>query len=115
MTYGNLTKKKYLKYGIERFLQSALILPVIVEALALIKEQESLEESEVEDHYIDTIWADSLIAVLKKHGIDELATCNRNLTDLANMILNDVAADAINDLMQKMKDWSTIRQEEDIL
>ena len=115
VTYGNLTKKKHLKYGIERFLQSALILPVIVEALALIKEQESLEESEVEDHYIGTIWADSLIAVLKKHGIDELATCNRNLTDLANMILNDVAADAINDLMQKMKDWSTIRQEEDIL
>jgi hypothetical protein len=37
------------------------------------------------------------------------------VTDLANMILNDVAADAINDLMQKMKDWSTIRQEEDIL
>ena len=34
---------------------------------------------------------------------------------MANLILGDVASDAINDLMQKMTEWATIRQEEDIL
>jgi len=34
---------------------------------------------------------------------------------MANLILGDVTADSISDLMQKMNDWSTIRQEEDIL
>ena len=114
-TYGDLTKKKHLKYGIERFLQSALVFPVIVEALALIREEQSLVDEEIEDHYIGTIWADSLIEALKKHGVDDLTNSGRRLTDLANLILGDVASDAINDLMQKMKDWSTIRQEEDIL
>jgi len=113
-TYLKLKTKKHLKFGIERFLQSTLILPVIVEAIALIKEEESTVPSEVEDHYLGTLWADSIMSALEKHGINDILSTEKTCVELANIILGDVSSDAINDLMEKMSAWSTIRQEEDI-
>lgn len=114
-TYKLLTKKKHLKYGIERFLQASLILPSIVEAITLIKDEELSEPEEVTEHYIGTIWADSLIDALVKNGIEDITTPQMTAIEMANLILGDVIADSISDLMQKMSDWSTIRQEDDIL
>lgn len=114
-TYRKLTQKKHLKYGIERFLQSSLILPAIVEAITLIKDEELTAEDEIEEHFVGTIWADSIVAALAKNGVDDITSTQKTAVEMANLILGDVASDAINDLMQKMTEWATIRQEEDIL
>ena len=114
-TYKKLTKKKHLKYGIERFLQSSLIFPAIVEAITLIKDEELSDPEDIENHYLGTVWANSLIAALAKNGIEDITSTQKTSVELANLILGDVTSDSINDLMQKMTDWSTIRQEEDIL
>lgn len=114
-TYKKLTKKKHLKYGIERFLQSSLIFPAIVEAISLIKDEELSNPEDIENHYLGTVWADSLIAALAKNGFNDVTATQKTSVELANLILGDVISDSINDLMQKMTDWSTIRQEEDIL
>lgn len=114
-TYKKLTKKKHLKYGIERFLQATLILPAIVEAISIIKEEELSHPEDVENHYLGTVWADSLITALAKNGIEDLTITQKTNVELANIILGDVVSDSISDLIQKMTDWSTIRQEEDIL
>lgn len=114
-TYQKLTKKKHFKYGIERALQASLILPAVVEAIALIKDEELTDESEIEEHFLGTIWADSIIAALNQKGIDDIIGTQKTAVEMANLILDDVSSDAINDLMQKMTEWATIRQEEDIL
>lgn len=113
--YKNLIKKKHLKYGIERFLQASLIFPVVVEAITLIKSEELCEQEEDEEQYRGTVWAESLTDALAKKGIEDIAETQKTAVEMANLILGDVATDSINDLMQKMTDWSTIRQEEDIL
>lgn len=114
-TYRKLTQKKHLKYGIARFLQASLILPALVEAIARIKNEELTDEDENEEHYLGTIWADSIIDALAKNAIDDITGTQKSDVEMANLVLGDVASDAINELMQKMTDWATIRQEEDIL
>ena len=111
--YTKLRAKRHLKFGIERFLQSSLVLPVIVEAIVLIRDGE-LYETEDDNPYLGTIWADSIIQALKNKGVDVNDT-PANIVELANMILSDVTSDAINNLMKKMTDWSNIRHEEDLL
>ena len=96
-------------------MQSSLILPAIVEAITLIKDEELTAEDEIEEHFLGTIWADSIVAALAKNGVDDITSTQKTAVEMANLILGDVASDAINDLMQKMTEWATIRQEEDIL
>jgi len=60
------------------------------------------------------LWADSIMSALEKHGINDILSTEKTCVELANIILGDVSSDAINDLMEKMSAWSTIRQEEDI-
>ena len=113
--YSSLTNKRHLKFGIERFLHASLVLPAVVEAISLLKREEELDESEVEVHYIGTIWANSILDALKKNGVEELLSTTKTDVELANLILGDVVSDALNDLMKKMNDWSKPRHEEDIL
>lgn len=113
--YSSLTNKRHLKFGIERFLHASLFLPAVVEAISLLKREEELDESEVEVHYIGTIWANSILDALKKNGVEELLSTTKTDVELANLILGDVVSDALNDLMKKMNDWSKPRHEEDIL
>lgn len=113
--YSSLTNKRHLKFGIERFLHASLFLPAIVEAISLLKREEELDESEIEVHYVGTIWANSVLEALKKNGVEELSTTTKTNVELANLILGDVVSDALNDLMKKMNDWSKPRHEEDIL
>jgi hypothetical protein len=113
--YSSLTNKRHLKFGIERFLHASLFLPAIVDAISLLKREEELDESDIEVHYVGTIWANSILEALKKNGVEELSTTTKTNVELANLILGDVVSDALNDLMKKMNDWSKPRHEEDIL
>lgn len=117
MNYAKLRTKKHFKNGIERFLQSSLIFPAITEAIAKLRMEEYLIETdeEYEILYKGTVWADSILQVLNNLGIDDLPNCKNSDYELANKILGNVAADSLNNLMQKMIEWSTIRQEDDVL
>ena len=113
--YANLTKKKHLRKGIERFLQCAIVLPAITEAVAKLRREEELEDSELDCHYKGTVWADSIKSALIKLGVDDLSTSTESDYYIANRLLGNVVSDSINNLMQKMIEWSTIRQEDDVL
>lgn len=113
--YAKLRTKKHLKNGVERFLQSSVILPAITEAIALLRKEELVEADEEDPHYKGTVWADSVMLALANLGIEELATCNRSDFELANLILGNVVGDSISNLMQKLTDWSTIIQEDESL
>ena len=117
--YAKLRKKKHIQNGIDRYLQSSLILPAITEAIAKLRTEEylieNLEEGEFEILYKGTVWADSILKALNNLGIDDLANCKNSDYELANKILGNVAVDSLNNLMQKMTEWSTIRQEDDVL
>lgn len=113
--YAKLRTKKHLKNGVDRFLQSSIILPAITEAIALLRKEELIETDEDEPHYKGTVWADSIMQALINLGVEELATCNRSDFELANLLLGDVIGDSISNLMQKLTDWTTIRQEDESL
>lgn len=112
--YAHLMTKKHLKNGVERFLQASLVLPAITEAISKLRYEEIVDKNEDEPIYKGTVWADSIIDALLTNGVDDLSSCERSDYELANLILGNVANDAINNLMQKMSEWSTIRQEDDI-
>lgn len=112
--YAKLMTKKHLKNGIERFLQSAVVLPAITEAIAKLRNEEMFEDAS-EPHYRGTIWADSIYAALASCGIDELATNTQSDYEIANKLLGNVVSDSISNLMHKMTEWSTIHQEDDVL
>lgn len=114
-TYINLRTKKHLKKDIERFLQAAIILPAITEAISLLRREDLIELTEADPHYKGTVWADSIIHALFKLGVEDLVTCPRTDYELANLILGNVVNDSINNLMQKLIDWSTIQQEDESL
>lgn len=114
-TYAKLRTKKYLRKGIDRFLQSSLILPVITEAVSKLRNEEELLEEDKNEHYKGTIWANSIFEALKKIGIDDLAACPQSDVALANELLGNVIEDSFSNLMSKMTEWSTIRQEDEIL
>ena len=76
---------------------------------------ENLEEGEFEILYKGTVWADSILKALNNLGIDDLANCKNSDYELANKILGNVAVDSLNNLMQKMNEWSTIGQEDGVL
>lgn len=115
MNYAKLMTKKHLKNGVERFLQSAIVLPAITEAVSKIRMEELLEDDELECHYKGTVWADSIIEALKNIGVDELSTNTQSDYAIANKLLGNVVFDSISNLMQKMIEWSTIKQEDDVL
>ena len=113
--YAKLRTKKHLKNGVERFLQATVILPAITGAIALLRKEELFENEEDEPTYKGTIWANSLIQALSNLGVEELATCNQSDFELANLVLGNVVGDSLSNLMQKLTDWSTIRQEDESL
>lgn len=113
--YAKLRTKKHLKNGIERFLQCSVILPAVTEAVSILRREELIEADEEDVHYRGTVWADSIMHALANLGVEELASCNRSDYELANLILGNVVGDSVSNLMQKLTDWSTIRQEDEAL
>lgn len=114
ISYTKLRTKKHLKNGVDRFLQASLILPVITEAIGKLRMEEMIE-SEDEQTFKGTVWADSIYQALLDIGVDELATCTQSDFLLADKLLGKVTGDSIRNLMQKLEDWSTIRQEDEVL
>lgn len=113
--YAKLMKKKHLKNGIERFLQASIILPAITEGISKLRVQEQTEPAEDDPVYKGTVWADSIYDALARIGVDDLGSCTQSDYELANKILGNVISDSTNNLMQKMSEWSTIRQEDEVL
>lgn len=113
--YAKLMTKKHLKNGVERFLQSSVVLPAITEAVSKLRMEEMLADDDLEFHYRGTVWADSIHEALINLGIDELSSNTQSDYEIANKLLGNVIFDSISNLMQKMIDWSTIRPEDDVL
>ena len=125
---GTLIEERYFGYkansdaradftdaGVERFLQSSLVLPAITEALSLLRREEMLEKGELDRHYMGTIWADSLYAALARMGFESLADQSSSDYELANKLLGNVEGDSLINLEQRLTEWSTIRDEDDVL
>lgn len=115
ITYGQLRTKKHLKFGVERFLQCSVVLPAITEALSRLRREEMIEEGELDRHHMGTIWADSLYASLARLGIESLADQTSSDYELANKLLGNVEGDSLSNLMQKLTEWSTIKDEDEAL
>ena len=111
-----LRKKKMFKTGVARFLQAALIVPALTEALSRLRMEDREEPEPGEGKYHGTIWADSICEALKERfGIDDLNDCQYTDYELANKLLGNVEGEALDNLLRKLQDWSMIRQEDEIL
>ena len=113
--YSNLTKKKHLKKGIERFLQCSVVLPAITEAIAKLRREEELDEVDLDCHYKGTVWADSIRSALIRLGIDDISISTESDYAIANKLLGNVVSDSINNLMQDMIERTKIQWEDDVL
>lgn len=117
--YNKLRTKKHLRSSIERFLQSSIILPAIVEGIGRLRREAEFKMSDetYEEEYAGTVWAESLMNAIRSKGYDDLTESINHISDyeLANKVLKDVVSDSINNLMQKMDDWSMLIVEEDVL
>lgn len=103
-SYFNL-RERYGRYGVSRFLQSAIILPALVEGIALLREEKALVEldPEYEEKYSDTTWAESAFARCEELKRD-IYDANMSSFGLANEILGAVTKDSLSDLHNKAKE-----------
>lgn len=115
--YVRLMTKKHLKNGIERFVQAAIVLPAITEAVGKLRAEELFvdEKEEPITHFKGTIWADSIYEALRKHDITDLSESLMSNYEIANMLLDNVTHCSIDDLVRKLNEWSTIGEEDPTL
>ena len=114
--YAKMMTKRHLKNGVERFIQASVILPAITEAVGKLRAEETIDGDDGDiTHYKGTIWADSIYAALNKYGITDLSENQKSDYEIANMLLGNVSSDSISNLMQKLTEWSTIREEDPTL
>lgn len=115
--YARMMTKKYLKNGVERFVQASVILPAITEAVGKLRTEETTvgDDGDTVTHYKGTVWADSIYAALVRYGISDLSQNQMSDYEIANILLGNVASDSISNLMQKLTEWSTIREEDPTL
>lgn len=104
--WHRLKNSQYQKNGVERFLQCSLLLPVVVDALNLLKCDEANDEEDKE--YQGTIWADSIYSKLRQYGIESLEDCDKSCAELANLLLNNISTVSMMELEEKMISWSQI-------
>lgn len=115
--YVRMMKKKHLKNGVERFVQASVILPAITEAVGKLRTEETTvgDDGDTVTHYKGTVWADSIYAALVRYGISDLSQNQMSDYEIANILLGNVASDSISNLMQKLTEWSTLREEDPTL
>ena len=115
--YAKMMKKKHLKNGVDRFVQASVILPAITEAVGKLRMEETTESEDGNpiSQFRGTVWADSIYAALKKYDIFDLSACAKSDYEIANILLGNVCSDSISNLMQKLSEWSTIREEDPTL
>lgn len=98
-------RKNYNRYGISRFLQSAVIMPALTEAIQLLRVEAVQKEydPEFEEIYSTTIWADSILGKcddLQRDILDNSISAYA----LANEILHFVTKDAVAELHRKAQE-----------
>lgn len=115
--YARMMTKRHLKNGVERFVQASVILPAITEAVGRLRAEETTysEDAEQITNYKGTIWADSIYDSLIRCGVDSLGDSQMSDYEIANMLLGNVTSDSISNLMTKLTEWSTIREEDPTL
>ena len=115
--YARMMTKKHLKNGVERFVQASVILPAITEAVGKLRTEETTvgDDGDTVTHYKGTVWADSIYAALVRYGISDLSQNQMSDYEIANILLGNVASDSISNLMQKLTEWSTLREEDPTL
>lgn len=115
--YARMMTKKHLKNGVERFVQASLIFPAITEAVGKLRTEETTvgDDGNTVTHYKGTVWADSIYDALIRHGITDLSENQMSDYEIANILLGNVTSDSISNLMQKLTEWSTIREEDPTL
>lgn len=101
ISYFNL-RERYGRYGISRFLQSAIILPALVEGISLLREEKNLIEIDPEhdEIYGNTIWAESILARCEEKIYDS----DQSAFGLANELLGKVAKDSVSDLYNQAQE-----------
>lgn len=107
--YQKLCQKRHFKAGIKKYIEASLFLPVIVEAIGKLRE---IEETEEEDKYSGTVWADSIISKLKSLGINLGNSETLSNYEIANLLLDNIISESFDNLIQKMNEWNTIRPAE---
>ena len=115
--YARMMTKKHLKNGVERFVQASVILPAITEAVGKLRTEETTvgDDGDTITHYKGTVWADSIYAALIRYSITDLSENQMSDYEIANILLGNVTSDSISNLMQKLTEWSTIREEDPTL
>ena len=115
--YARMMTKKHLKNGVERFVQASVILPAITEAVGKLRAEETTvgDDEDTITHFQGTVWADSIYAALIKYGITDLLENQMSDYEIANILLGNVTSDSISNLMQKLTEWSTIREDDPTL
>lgn len=115
--YARMMTKKHLKNGVERFVQASLIFPAITEAVGKLRTEETTvgDDGETVTHYKGTVWANSIYDALIRYGITDLSENQMSDYEIANILLGNVTSDSISNLMQKLTEWSTIREEDPTL
>lgn len=89
--YSGLQKRVSYNYLTERILQNAIVLPVLVDSINMLRQDE-------ENVYSDTLWAHAIRRALKKHGIDDIDDNENSPVTLANIIFDDVVAASLESL-----------------
>lgn len=100
--YAKMMAKKHLKNGVERFVQSSIVLPAITEAIGKLRAEELIVNGDGEPltDFKGTVWADSIYAALTKYGITDLSANPMSDYEIANLLLGNVTSDSISNLMQ---------------
>jgi len=98
-------RKSYNRYGISRFLQSAVIMPALTEAIQLLRAEAVQKDvdPEFEEQYGLTVWADSILNKCDDLQKD-ISDTSISAYSLANEILRFVTKDAVSELHKKAQE-----------
>lgn len=95
--YKQLRDNKFKKCGVESYLLSSLVMPVIAEAVSKIED----------DEYADTEWANVIGDALNKRGIN-IEEAEESSLELANLIFDDVIGKSLLELHDKMNELNQL-------
>lgn len=90
--YQNLRKMETFR----RYLSAVIVLPVLVEAIDIIKGNEQQEESKIDEDLREKRWYDSIKTKIKKKEI----SYNESSTYIANKLLGDIVQDALSNFKE---------------
>lgn len=97
--YSNMKSTLNIKNGWERYMMCSYVVPAITEAICILRDDERCED------YNETVWAKAILDKLQEKGID-LNDCDKSSMVLANMILEDIEIEILDDIQNKMSEWN---------